>query len=103
MVTTARSVTQGAQARAPLSRERVLQAAVALADEEGIEGLSMRRLAQQLGVEAMSLYHYLGKRADRLAEMIGVFSSEIEKPVPGGDWRAELRKTAISGHHTLLK
>jgi AcrR family transcriptional regulator len=104
MATAARPAAKpSVQSRVPLSKELVLRAAVALADEEGIEQLSMRRLAQQLGVEAMSLYHYFAKKDDLLAEMIDVVYSEMDKPDPKGAWRAELRKTALSAHHTLLR
>lgn len=90
-------------ARAPLSRERVLRAAVALADESGIEALSMRRLAQELGVEAMSLYHYFASKNELLAGMLQLVYTEFERPAPDGDWRDALRRSAISAHHTLLR
>ena len=90
------------EARAPLSRDRVLQAAVALADETGIEALSMRRLAQSLGVEAMSLYHYFSSKNELLAGMLQRVYGEFERPAPGGDWRPALRQSAISAHHVLL-
>jgi AcrR family transcriptional regulator len=100
-MTTAQSETK-TETRTPLSRERVLQAAVALADAEGIDSLSMRRLAQQLGVEAMSLYHWFAKKTDLLEAMVDVVYSEMELPT-GPDWRAALRGSAISAHHTLLR
>ena len=89
--------------RPPLSRERVLGAAVALADEAGIEALSMRRLAQELGVEAMSLYHYFASKNELLAGMLQQVYAEFERPAPSGDWREALRTSAISAHHTLLR
>jgi AcrR family transcriptional regulator len=92
-----------AEARLPLSRDRVLQAAVALADVNGIDALSMRRLAQDLGVEAMSLYHYFASKNDLLAAMLQVVYGEFERPAPDGDWRRELRRCAISAHHVLLR
>ncbi len=91
-----------AESRTPLSRERVLQAAIELADGDGIEQLSMRRLAQALGVEAMSLYHYFGKKADLLEAMVDAVYAEMHLPT-GSDWRAALRSTAISAHRTLLR
>jgi AcrR family transcriptional regulator len=89
--------------RQPLSRERVLTAALALADAEGIEGLSMRRLAAELGVEAMSLYHYFAGKDEILAAMLDVVYGEIEVPPIDGDWRAPMRQMAISFHDTLLR
>ena len=88
--------------RAPLSRERVLRTAVALADEAGIESLSMRKLAQRLGVEAMSLYHYVASKDEILDDMLDTVFREIEVP-DGGDWRSAIRATAISTHDTLLR
>ncbi|HEX2141291.1 MAG TPA: TetR/AcrR family transcriptional regulator C-terminal domain-containing protein [Candidatus Limnocylindria bacterium] len=89
--------------RLPLSRERVLRAGIELADEEGIEQLSMRRLAQPLGVEAMSLYHHVANKDDLLAGMLDIVFAEMELPSEEGDWKAALRRTAISAHHVLLR
>jgi AcrR family transcriptional regulator len=89
-------------ARIPLSRERILEAAVPLADEIGIDSLSMRRLAQQLGVEAMSLYHYVANKHDLLAGMLDMVFAEMEHPAPDGEWQASMRRSAISAHHVLL-
>lgn len=91
------------ETREPLSRERVLSAAVALADEGGSESLSMRKLAQQLGVEAMSLYHWFASKDELLEGMLGIVFSEIEVPASGGDWQSAMRTTAISAHRTLLR
>jgi AcrR family transcriptional regulator len=91
------------ESRTPLSRERVLRAAVGLADQAGIDSLSMRRLAQELGVEAMSLYHYFARKDDLLSGMLETVYSEIESPSGGGDWRAAMRSSAISFHHVLLR
>ena len=90
-------------ARVLLSRDRVLRAAVGLADEGGLESLSMRRLAQQLGVEAMSLYHHVRNKQDLLGGMLDLVYGEIEAPPGGGEWRAAMRGTAISFHHALLR
>ncbi len=92
-----------AQARTPLSRERVLGAAVELADEGGLTVLSMRRLAQHLGVEAMSLYHYVKRKDDILGGMLDMVFDEIELPRIDGSWRAAIRASAISAHHVLLQ
>jgi AcrR family transcriptional regulator len=89
--------------REPLTRERILRAAIELADREGIDGLSMRRLAQELGVEAMSLYHHVASKRDLLGGMLDLVYAEMEPPTSEGDWRAALRRTAISAHHVLLR
>jgi AcrR family transcriptional regulator len=95
--------TSSVETRAPLSRERVLGAAVALADESGIEALSMRRLAQGLGVEAMSLYHWINGKDELLGGMLDVVFAEMELPATDGDWRSALRAGALSAHHVLLR
>ncbi|MGH2384477.1 MAG: TetR/AcrR family transcriptional regulator C-terminal domain-containing protein [Candidatus Limnocylindria bacterium] len=89
--------------RVPLSRERVLRAAIGLADEAGIESLTMRRLAQELGVEAMSLYHHVAKKDDILNGIVDIVIGEFELPSPGADWKAALRTTAISAHEILVR
>jgi AcrR family transcriptional regulator len=89
--------------RVPLSRERVLQAAITLADESGLDSLSMRRLAQELGVEAMSLYHYFKSKNELLAGMLEAVYAEFERPPRGGDWREAIRTASVSAHHTLLR
>ncbi|HEX8648951.1 MAG TPA: TetR/AcrR family transcriptional regulator [Thermoleophilaceae bacterium] len=89
--------------RTPLSRDRVLRAATALADERGVAELTMRKLAKELRVEAMSLYNHVANKDDLLDGMIDLVFSEIEAPAAGGDWRAELRKRAISTRQALLR
>jgi AcrR family transcriptional regulator len=93
---------QPAGARLPLNRERILAAAIALADEAGIESLSMRNLAQEVGVEAMSLYYYVANKGELLGGMLDIVFSEMELPSDEGDWRAAMRASAISAHHVLL-
>ena len=88
-------------ARAPLSRERVLQTAVALAVRDGIESLSMRKLADELGAGAMSLYHYVPNKADLLAGMVDIVFSEIELTSTAVDWRTALRRRAIATREVL--
>jgi AcrR family transcriptional regulator len=88
--------------RTPLNRERVLRAAVALADEAGIESLSMRRLGQELGVEAMSLYNHVAKKDDLLNGITDLVVSEIELPDGADDWKDALRRHAISAHDVLI-
>jgi AcrR family transcriptional regulator len=89
--------------RVPLSRERVLEAAIALADGEGTRGLSMRRLAHELGVEAMSLYHYFANKGQMLDAMLEAVYGEMEYAADGPDWRADMRRCAISARDTLLR
>src|SRR3954470_17246025 len=87
--------------RTPLNRERVLRAALALADHGGYESLTMRNLAKELGVEAMSLYNHVANKDDLLDGMVDIVFSEIEAPSPGGDWKAELRTRATSTRDAL--
>jgi AcrR family transcriptional regulator len=89
-----------AQPRRPLSRERVLRAAIALADGGGVEALSMRRLGQELGVEAMSLYNHVANKDDLLNGMTDLVLSEIALP-EGGEWKGSLRESALSAHEVL--
>ena len=89
--------------RKPLNRGAVLQAAVALADARGLGELSMRKLAKQLGVEAMSLYNHVSSKDDLLDGMIDIVFGEIEPPAAGGDWKAELRKRAVSTREALMR
>lgn len=88
--------------RTPLTRERVLAAAVTLADEGGVEALSMRRIGQQLGVEAMSLYNHVDNKDDILAGIVDIVVGEIELPATGLNWKAALRTIAISAHDVLV-
>jgi AcrR family transcriptional regulator len=81
----------------------VLRAALQMADRGGIDSLTMRNLAQKLGVEAMTLYHYVARKDDILSAILDVVVSEIEVPSPAGDWRAALRTSAISAHEALLR
>jgi AcrR family transcriptional regulator len=89
--------------RTPLNRERVLRAAVRLADERGAKELTMRKLAKELGVEAMSLYNHVANKDDLLNGMIDIVFSEIEPPAAGGDWKAELRGRAVSTRAALAR
>jgi AcrR family transcriptional regulator len=86
-----------------LSRDRVLRAAIRLADERGFESLTMRKLGRELGVQAMSLYNHVANKDDIRDGIVEIVLSEIEVPLPGGDWKAELRKTAISAHDVLVR
>jgi AcrR family transcriptional regulator len=86
-----------------LSRERVLDAALRMADREGIEALSMRKLAQELGVKAMSLYNHVTNKDDILDAIVDIVISEIEVPDLGLDWKTAMRQRAISAHAVLLR
>lgn len=99
----ARSTDRRAPRRAPLTRERVLRAALRLADEEGLEALSMRRLAQELGVEAMSLYNHVAGKDDLLDGIADMVVGEIEVPAIGADWKAAMRRRATSAHEVFLR
>src|SRR5918994_2130068 len=94
----ARKTTAKRGRRKPLNREHVLRAAVALADESGIEALSMRRLGQELGVEAMSLYNHVANKDDLLNGMLEVVLHEMEIPDDGVNWKSALRLHAVSAH-----
>ena len=91
------------EARIPLSRERVLSAAIALADESGIESLSMRKLAERLGVEAMSLYNHIANKNDLLEGIVEAAAGEIVTPADDVDWKKAIHEVAISAHETLLR
>ena len=90
------------QSHTPLSRERILRAAIDLADKDGLESLTMRKLAQEMGVKAMSLYNYVTNKDDILDSMVDIVVSEIEPPKIDGDWRDAMRRQAISAHEILL-
>ena len=85
-----------AEPRTPLNRERVLRAALALADANGIDALSMRKLGDAVGVEAMSLYNHVPSKADLLDGLIDLVFSEIELPSGAGGWRTAMRLRAIA-------
>jgi len=89
--------------RIRLSKDRVLRAALQIADTSGVESLTMRKLAQKLGVEAMTLYYYLTNKDDILDGILDLVVGEIERPAEEGDWKAALRRSAISAHQVLLR
>jgi AcrR family transcriptional regulator len=86
-----------------LGRERVLRAAIDLADRDGIESLSMRKLGQEVGVEAMSLYNHVRNKEDILNGMVDVVFSEIDVPSGPTDWVTAMRQRAISARQALLR
>ena len=87
----------------PLSRDRVLRAAVDLADREGINALSMRKLGQEVGVEAMSLYNHVRNKEELLNGMIDIVFGEIDLPAADAEWSAAMRQRAISARQALKR
>jgi AcrR family transcriptional regulator len=92
-----------AERRSPLTRQRVLVAAVEVADRDGIEALSMRRLGQELGVEAMSLYTHVRNKEDLLDGMADVVIGQIPIRRTKGDWKSELRRLVLDARGVLKR
>lgn len=86
-----------------LSTQRVVAEAIRLADREGVDGLSMRRLAGELGAGAMSLYHYVANKDELLDAMVDVVFTEIELPAHDADWRAAMHQRAVSTREALTR
>jgi AcrR family transcriptional regulator len=97
------SVPRTQRTRIPLSRERVLRAALKMADGDGLDALTMRALGQSLGVEAMSLYNYIEDKDDLLAGIVELVLSEFVLAPTVEDWRLDMRATAVSAHEALLR
>ncbi|SDI28173.1 regulatory protein, tetR family [Sinosporangium album] len=89
--------------RTSLSRERILAAAVQVADERGIASVTMRKVAEHLGVEAMSLYHHVANKDEILDGIVDVVFGEIELPVGQFDWKTTMRRRAVSARHVLAR
>ncbi|KAE8765967.1 TetR family transcriptional regulator [Georgenia thermotolerans] len=89
--------------RTPLTRERVLGCALAIADEKGLAALTMRSLAQELGVKPMSLYHHVANKDAILDGIVDMVFAEMELPRIDGDWRAELTRRATSARNVLRR
>jgi AcrR family transcriptional regulator len=89
--------------RRPLTRDRILDAAVALADRDGIEAVSMRRLGQELGVEAMSLYKHVADKDDVLDGIADRVAASFQLPSPDLPWPSAIRECAIAAHGVLLR
>jgi AcrR family transcriptional regulator len=89
--------------RATLTRHQVLEAAVALADRHGIEGVSMRRLGQELGIEAMSLYTHVRNKEDLLDGMVDVVMAEVAPRADADGWKAALRRTILDARDVLKR
>lgn len=105
--------TAGTAARSTLTRARVLESAVALADREGLGALTMRSLARELGIEAMSLYHHVANKEDLLDGVVDVVAAEIQDAVgalepladdaPHGSWKAVMRRQILTARAVLLR
>ena len=93
----------GAETRVPLTRDRVLSTAVALADQEGIEALSMRKVAQALDVVPMALYRHVANKDELLDALVDVVIGEIDPPLEGVDWKTALRTRILSARRALLR
>ena len=89
--------------RIPLTRQRVLEAAVHLADRDGIESVSMRRLGQELGIEAMSLYTHVRNKEDLLDGMVDVVIGQVPSHASRAEWKVSLRDTVLSARGVLLR
>jgi AcrR family transcriptional regulator len=89
--------------RVRLDRNQVLRAAIALADADGIESLTMRRLGEELGVEAMSLYNHVANKEDLLNGMVDAVFGEIELPSYSDDWKTAMRMRSVSFHAVLSR
>jgi AcrR family transcriptional regulator len=97
------STTAKSRRRLPLTRERVLDAAMKLADGGGIEALSMRKLGQALGVEAMALYYHFANKERVLDGIVDLVFGEIDLPVAGAEWKVATRRRAISVRDALMR
>ncbi|MGW0948754.1 TetR/AcrR family transcriptional regulator [Streptomyces sp. NPDC002623] len=89
--------------RIPLSRERILSAAVAIADAGGVGSLTMRSLAQELGVKPMAVYHHVANKDEIMDGIVDLVFSQIELPSPGDDWRHEMHRRATSARRVLKR
>ena len=97
------SGTATVERRIPLTRRRVLEAAVELADGHGIEAVSMRRLGQELGIEAMSIYTHVRSKEDLLGGMVEVVIGQVPTQRARGDWKRSLRRTIMAARAVLLR
>ncbi len=91
------------RARTPLTRERVVKAALRLVDEGGVEALSMRTVASKLGVEAMSLYRHVASKDDLVLAVADLVVAEIDVPSSGTPWREAMRRRALSARDVFLR
>jgi AcrR family transcriptional regulator len=91
------------EARTPLSRDRILRTALALADESGIHAVTMRKLGDALGFEAMSLYNHVANKDDLLDGIVDLVLAETDPPAADGDWADAIRASAVSVHAALRR
>jgi AcrR family transcriptional regulator len=96
-------IEETARPREPLTKHRILQAAVALADAGGVESLSMRRLAQELGVVPMALYKHVANKDELLGGMIDVVVAEVDPPIEAAGWKTTMRERILSARRALLR
>ena len=97
------TTTAPAQRRTPLARERVVRAALELADAHGIDALTMRRLGEELGVGPMALYRHAANKDDIIDAIVDLVFAEVTLPGSGGDWKSAMRERAVSLHDVLLR
>lgn len=90
-------------AKRPLTRERIIATALKLADEGGVDGLTMRKVAQKLGVEAMSLYHHIANKADLIDGLVDAVFTEIASPLLSIDWQQAMADRARSARQVMLR
>jgi len=93
----------GTKVRSQLSRDRVLSGAIAVADAGGIGALTIRTLAEEIGVKPMSVYHYVANKDEIIDSIVDIVYSEIDLPEPGGDWRRQMRRQADSARQVLAR
>jgi AcrR family transcriptional regulator len=99
----ATKIEQAAPARGPLTKERILGTAVALADEGGVDSISMRKVAQELGVVPMALYKHVANKDEMLDGMVDVVVGEIDPPLADADWKTAIRERVVSARRALLR
>jgi len=101
MVREARNDAGKPRSRRPLDRERILLAAIAIADEHGVAAVTMRAVASRLGVEAMSLYNHVAGKDDILDGMVDLVIPQVDLPADAEDWREAMRRRAVSAHQVF--
>lgn len=99
----ARTRSPGKRPRRPLTRDRILRAAIQLLDESGLEAISMRSLGAALSAGTMSLYNHVASKEELLASLADLVAREIHVPTPGADWRVAMRQRAISAREVILR
>ena len=97
------AVSENGGRRGRLTRERVIQAALFVADSGGLGSLTIRSLAKELGAKPMSVYYHVANKDEILAALVDIVFREIQLPVPGGNWRSEMRKRACSAREVLAR